>query len=242
MSITTFHGIRLLQPCVSVLQTCLNYPFCDAAKTTPGNDDDAPECAGDWTAGAVWRGGEQLAEWLFSMPEAVAGKRVLELGSGTGIAGLAAVLAGAAFVTLTDRHVEQATANVRLNPSLAAHVRVRSLQWGATSADDEAVDLVLGADLVYPVGEAALDLLLGTLATLRRPTLLAYVERSSNTTANLLSGLERLGARCHWQRGFAAGQAGSKASLIALDAWTSDVSAHGCEIVGYISASGLRAR
>lgn len=46
--------------------------------------------------------GEDLAEFLGQHRHLVAGKRVLDLGTGTGIAGLAAAQCGAQKVTLTD--------------------------------------------------------------------------------------------------------------------------------------------
>ena len=49
-------------------------------------------------AGAVWLGGEALAEHLIANPALVHGARVLELGAGTGIVGLSAAMAGAAEV------------------------------------------------------------------------------------------------------------------------------------------------
>ena len=46
------------------------------------------------TACTVWRGGERLVELLQARRELVAGKRIVELGSGTGIAGLACAAGG----------------------------------------------------------------------------------------------------------------------------------------------------
>lgn len=49
------------------------------------------------TGGLIWRGGEYLAGMLSSL-EGLAGQRVLDLGSGTGVAGLAAAVCGADVV------------------------------------------------------------------------------------------------------------------------------------------------
>ena len=51
---------------------------------------------------SVWDAGVGMSLWLSQHAEAVRGKRVLELGSGVGIAGIAAALCGGAHVTLSD--------------------------------------------------------------------------------------------------------------------------------------------
>ena len=50
----------------------------------------------------VWDAGLVLAQYIADNAELIRGKRVLELGSGTGLVGLAALQLGAAAVTLTD--------------------------------------------------------------------------------------------------------------------------------------------
>ena len=49
-----------------------------------------------------WAAGQALAAWLLEHPEAVRGKRVLDFGAGSGVAGIAAVKAGAASVVACD--------------------------------------------------------------------------------------------------------------------------------------------
>ena len=51
----------------------------------------------------LWQGSVALAEEVLSKPELVAGKRVIDLGTGLGLAGIAAGLAGAKEVVMTDR-------------------------------------------------------------------------------------------------------------------------------------------
>ena len=51
----------------------------------------------------LWQGSVALAEEVLANPETVRGKRVVDLGTGLGLAGIAAALAGAKEVVLTDR-------------------------------------------------------------------------------------------------------------------------------------------
>ena len=57
-----------------------------------GRPDDDPHWA------TLWQGSVALAEEILSHPERVAGKRVIDLGTGLGLAGIAAGLAGASEV------------------------------------------------------------------------------------------------------------------------------------------------
>ena len=86
-------------------------PAADAPHAT--NDDDAASrrrllefselSFGEGGHGhTTWPAGVALAIWLQRNAPFVRGQRVLELGSGVGIAGLSAALAGAAHVTLTS--------------------------------------------------------------------------------------------------------------------------------------------
>ena len=212
-------SIVIAQPCISPV-ACTS-PFCAAASSAPAlmPMDQVAMCdEGDWTAGAIWRGGERLANLLLRAPGLVRERRVLVLGAGTGLDGLAAALAGASEVVLTDRHVEQLVENVRLNPLLSPRVRVRELHWGDATATRSAAaytDIVLACDVVYPASEESLGLLLQTLQLIRRPLLLGYVERSAATTERLMAGLSSLGhSRCRRM------PLGAKTSLIALDGWS----------------------
>jgi len=65
-----------------------------------------------------WGSGQALARYLFREPHIVANKRVLDLGSGSGVAGIAAALVGAANVIAcdTDKDAQLATLhNASLN-------------------------------------------------------------------------------------------------------------------------------
>ena len=50
----------------------------------------------------AWAGGQALARYILDRPEAVAGKRVIDFASGSGIVGIAAMKAGAAQVLAAD--------------------------------------------------------------------------------------------------------------------------------------------
>lgn len=136
------------------------------------------EIACDGTiAGQIWGAGAALAEKLLSdgLPER---PEVIEVGSGTGIAGLAAARAGASLVVLTDLP----EAVPRLKDAIArnaaavqgADMRAEPLEWGdPVAADavsgDSGFDLVLAADVLYS-GEASVHAALrATLAALATP-------------------------------------------------------------------------
>jgi predicted nicotinamide N-methyase len=50
----------------------------------------------------VWAGGQALARYLLDHPDEVAGRRVHDLATGSGVAAIAAARAGAASVTVSD--------------------------------------------------------------------------------------------------------------------------------------------
>ena len=50
----------------------------------------------------AWAGGQALARYLLDRPEAVTGRDVIDVASGSGLVAIAAVLAGAAVVTAYD--------------------------------------------------------------------------------------------------------------------------------------------
>lgn len=91
-----------------------------------------------------WASGQVLARYLMDHPEQVAGKRVMDFGCGSGVAGIAAALAGAEVVACDiDADALEATCvNAALNDvSIALE----------DSFDDCSghFDLVLAADVLY---------------------------------------------------------------------------------------------
>src|SRR3954465_12137302 len=62
----------------------------------------------------AWAGGQALARYLLDHPQTVAGKRVLDIGAGSGLVAIAASKAGAASVIAADIDAFSAAA-IRLN-------------------------------------------------------------------------------------------------------------------------------
>jgi len=96
----------------------------------------------------AWAGGQALARYLLDHPEAVTGRHVIDVASGSGLVAIAAVLAGAAAVTAYD-----------IDPLAAAAITVNAAANGvpvpAECADvlsgppPDGTDLVLVADAFY---------------------------------------------------------------------------------------------
>jgi len=100
----------------------------------------------------LWASSMGLAEWCLEN-KMLSGKKVLELGSGLGLAGIAAALVGA-NVSLTD-YEPDALLFARYNAMrnippdvLAGRVRFQQLDW-RTPGEVEKVDLVIAADVAY---------------------------------------------------------------------------------------------
>ncbi|WP_346772417.1 50S ribosomal protein L11 methyltransferase [Chelativorans sp. AA-79] len=94
-----------------------------------------------------WGGGLALARHILDNPEIVVGRRVLDLGAGSGIVAIAAMRAGAeeAIAADTDPY---AIAAIDLNAS-ANGVAIVPFRGDPTAAPPPAVDLVLVGDLFY---------------------------------------------------------------------------------------------
>ena len=104
----------------------------------------------------AWAGGQALARYVLDNPAIVAGKRVLDLGSGSGLVGIAAMKAGAAAVTAADIDSFAAAAiamNAQAN-GVTMKVATCNLIGGHAPWD-----LILVGDLFYerPLAESLLD-------------------------------------------------------------------------------------
>ncbi len=95
----------------------------------------------------AWLGGQAVARHVLDHPELVAGRTVLDLATGSGLCGLAAVRAGAAQVLAVDVDpyaVEAARLNAAHN-GIALDVRCADL----LDEDPPAVDVLLAGDVFY---------------------------------------------------------------------------------------------
>lgn len=95
----------------------------------------------------AWAGGQAMARYLLDHPQNVAGKRVLDFGAGSGLAGIAAMLAGAAFVTAAEID-PIAICAIRSNAE-ANGVRLTPVQKDLVGGANPGWDVVLAADVCY---------------------------------------------------------------------------------------------
>jgi predicted nicotinamide N-methyase len=102
-----------------------------------------------------WAGGLALAQHFAAHPESVSGKRVLDLGAGSGLVGIAAGRAGAASVLAAD-----------IDPPAHAAIALNAAANGVSITLCEVdlhetpppVDLIVAGDVFYEPGVAALML------------------------------------------------------------------------------------
>ncbi len=98
-----------------------------------------------WAYG--WAGGTVLARYLLDHPEIVAGHRVLDLGTGSGLAAIAAAKCGAASVTAVDIDPHALTA-AELNAE-ANGVAITLVCEDILDGPPTETDLILVSDLFY---------------------------------------------------------------------------------------------
>jgi len=121
----------------------------------------------------AWAGGQALARYLLDHPEAVTGRHVIDVASGSGLVAIAAVLAGAAGVTAYDIDPLAATA-------ITANAEANCVAVPAVCTDvlsglpPDGTDLVLVADAFYERDLAA--------------QVLRFAERSQARGAAVLAG------------------------------------------------------
>lgn len=125
----------------------------------------------------AWPGGQGLARWLLDNPEAIAGKKVLDVGAGTGISSIATMMAGARHVIANDTDplaCAAACLNAKLN-GIAIEVCSNDLLDDAPDAD-----LILIGDLFYlPEIAARVSVFLATAA--RRGIPVIYADRTTGS-------------------------------------------------------------
>ncbi len=112
----------------------------------------------------AWPGGQALARYLLDHPARVAGRRVLDVATGSGIAALAAARAGAAAVDANDIS-DMALSAMVLN-ALANNLTVTPLAGDIVGAPGR-WDLIMAADVCYeaPMTRALLPWLRSLAAT-----------------------------------------------------------------------------
>ncbi len=121
--------------------------------------------------GFAWAGGQALARYVLDHPETVAGRKVIDLGSGSGLTAIAAALAGASAVLASELD-PFAFAAIKLN----AAVNGVSIDTTGDLLDQQAddVDIVLAADIWYEKELSA--------------RALAYCQRAAGNGAAVLVG------------------------------------------------------
>ena len=120
----------------------------------------------------AWVGGQAVARYLLDHPDVVAGRRVLDVASGSGLVAIAAALAGAAAVTANDIDpyaLAAVTMNARAN-SVAVDVRAGDL----LDSSGEDAEVVLAGDVFYSPELAG--------------RMLAFLERAAARGARVLVG------------------------------------------------------
>jgi len=118
----------------------------------------------------AWAGGQALARYLLDHPNLVAGKRVLDIGAGSGLVAIAAAKAGAASVLAAD---------IDSFSCAAIHLNADANQCNVAVTRDDLIgsaanwDMILVGDLFYerPLAERLLEWLvpLGVPALLGDP-------------------------------------------------------------------------
>ena len=101
----------------------------------------------------AWGGGLAIAHHLAEHPETVAGRRVLDLASGSGLSAIAALRAGAAEATAVDIDPFAAAA-IELN-ARANGLRVTVVRRDVLDDDPPDTDVILAGDWAYEAGLAA---------------------------------------------------------------------------------------
>lgn len=118
----------------------------------------------------AWAGGQALARYVLDHAELVAGKRALDLGSGSGLVAIAAMRAGAASALATDLDLLAAVA-AELNAN-ANGVVISTSTDDLLDGDPHAFDVILIGDLFYEKPLAARVLAFAKRAVLNRSLVL----------------------------------------------------------------------
>lgn len=96
-----------------------------------------------------WASGQALARFLMEYPEYVRGKHVVDFGSGSGVAGIAAAMAGAARVTAVD-------IDPRAQQASLDNADLNGVTLEASAVVPDHFDVLLAADVIYDSKNLAL--------------------------------------------------------------------------------------
>lgn len=130
----------------------------------------------------AWPGGQAIARYVLDNPGLLAGRRVVDVGAGSGVGAIAALMAGAAHVLAADID-PLAEVAIRLNAAANGFAGRVSTTTRDILGELPEADLVIVSDLVYEpelalrvgafleaAAEAELTLLMGDRLSGRRPT------------------------------------------------------------------------
>lgn len=120
----------------------------------------------------AWPGGQALARYLLDRPGLVAGRSVLDLGSGSGLVAIAAAMAGAAAVVASEID-PLAVAAITLN-ARANGVPVPVIAGDVLDGDGDGAQVVLAGDVWYSRELAG--------------RVLGFLERATARGASVLAG------------------------------------------------------
>jgi methyltransferase-like protein 23 len=96
----------------------------------------------------LWPASIALARELLAGPDELRGKRVLELGAGTGIPGIVAATLGARVLQIDRSEIALHLCERNKQRNHAMTVEVRGAEWDAFQSDTQ-FELILGSDVLY---------------------------------------------------------------------------------------------
>lgn len=162
----------------------------------------------------IWDSSIALARHLAEQPHLVSGKRVLELGAGAGLAGLAAAACGAT-VCQSD-HLPEALLLAAFNARQNGIARVQAMlaDWRIWR-HSTIYDVIIGADILYST-EAAPFLLPILSANLARTGRVILTDPSRPQALDVIARLEDLGWRFRIEMKPSSGAASGNAAVAIL--------------------------
>mmetsp|Transcript_51608 Transcript_51608/g.102525 ORF Transcript_51608/g.102525 Transcript_51608/m.102525 type:complete len:468 (-) Transcript_51608:129-1532(-) len=167
-----FSGPMWSEAIVNFEHPALPVPITVEQRPSQCGEEACSASSDDNTGFWVWPAARALATHLITHPELVRGRRVVELGAGTGLPGMVAAALGAQEVVLTELTgtLPFLQRNVELNTAACGgRARAMELRWGADDgpgAELRDFDVVLGCELIYRLGTEVNEALVATMAKL----------------------------------------------------------------------------